>query len=260
MNTLSYIILFSLVGSVFSLVGGFVLLWQEAFARRISTYLISFAAGTLIGAAFLDLLPESFETLPSTNIALYMVLVGFFTFFLIEQVLFKLHHHETEHSLAHEELASHAPSLGIAPKLLTIGDSLHNFLDGIAITAAFLIDIPLGITTSLVVAAHEIPQEIGDFSIMIHAGWSKSKVVMWNLFAASMTIVGALVTYVFRDSIEPFIGYLLALTAGLFIYIGTVDLLPEITYLPSRKKMLLNITIFFLGLGVVILATTFIEH
>lgn len=254
MNILSYIILFSLIGGLFSLAGGLILLWKENFARKISIYLISFAAGTLLGAAFLNLLPEATkasQAMEGVNIFLF-TLIGFLVFFLIENLFLKVHHHIAER---HPDYTEEHQTLDIAPKLLLIGDSIHNFLDGIAITAAFLVNIPLGITTALVVAAHEIPQEIGDFAIMLHAAWKKGKIIFWNSISALMTTVGALLAFSLRDSLEPFIGQLLALTAGLFIYIGATDLLPEIKHTTSKAKLLINISFFILGILIIWLAT-----
>lgn len=222
------IILFSLIGGVFSLVGGFFLLWKSEVTKRIILHLITFAAGTLLGVAFLDLLPEAFEVWvgdPAT--LLRWVLAGMVVFYLIETILIRLHvHDETdEHG---DDDHHHRPSRASLPWLITIGDGLHNFVDGIAITAAFLVSVPTGIVTTLAVAAHEIPQEISDFSILIHGGLSKRRVAWLNVVAALMTTVGAILAYLFRDVLEPYLAIILAGTAGIFIYIAASDLIPEI--------------------------------
>lgn len=254
MGILAYIILFSLIGGIFSLIGGVVLLWKEFFAKKISIYLLSFAAGTLLAAVFFDLLPEALEIAEGLEINVFLyVLLGFTVFFLIENLFFKVHHHissgnnhETEHKM-----------LDTAPNLLLIGDSVHNFLDGVAITAAFLVNIPLGVTTALVVAAHEIPQEIGDFSVMLHAAWKKRKIIVWNTLSALMTTVGALAAFGLRGFIEPAIPHLLALTSGLFIYIAATDLLPEIGHTTNKKHLAISVLVFLLGILTVWFAAGF---
>lgn len=221
------IILFSLIGGVFSLVGGFFLLWKSEFTQRIIIHLVTFAAGTLLGVAFLDLLPESFEAFSGEPAALLpWVLAGIVAFYLIEAILIRLHiHDETPDN--HEEPNPLARRAAL-PWLITVGDGLHNFVDGLAITAAFLVSVPTGIVTALAVAAHEIPQEVSDFSVLIHGGLSRRRVAWLNVGAALMTTVGAVLAYLFRDVLEPYLAYILALTAGIFIYIAASDLIPEI--------------------------------
>jgi zinc and cadmium transporter len=249
MSNLSYIVLFSMIGGVFSLVGGMILLWKEALARKLSIYLISFAGGALLGAAFLELIPESLEigetlAIESSTVIIF-TLLGFLIAFLIEGLLLQIHHHVNNHHTGHEH--DHG-TLDTRPWLLLIGDSIHNFVDGFAITASFLASIPLGIATSLVVAAHEIPQEIGDFSIMIHAGWKKWRVVFWNIASALLTTVGALAAYAARDFLTPYIPHLLAGTAGLFIFIAASDILPEFGHANHFEKRWRITPIFFTGI------------
>ena len=134
--------------------------------------------------------------------------------------------------------------------MLLSGDAVHNFLDGIAITVAFLTSFPLGVITAFATAAHEIPQEIGDFAVMLGSNWRKRKVLFWNIVAALMTTIGAILTFVFRDFIEPYTGYLLAVTAGMFIYISAADLIPEIhhTKRGEHDKPSHIIALFLIGI------------
>lgn len=259
MELVVMITLASLVGGAFSLVGGIVLLYREELARRISIYLVSFAAGTLLSVAFLDLMPEALEAVEEAGGPVEWIfsaaIIGFLFFFLIEGLLFRIHHHHNseEGEFCKDEHVTRAPTL------LIIGDTLHNFLDGVAITTAFLIDPSVGIVTSLAVAAHEIPQEIGDFSVMIHAGWDKRSVFLWNLFPALATTVGALLTLALRNSLEPILGYLLAGTAGVFIYIAASDLVPELYHVTRRDKIAKTVPLFFLGILIMSFVTRLVE-
>lgn len=230
MDTLFYIILFTFLGSVVSLIGGVLLLLKEKLAKRVSHYLASFAAGTLLAAAFFDLLPESLKAAGEMDIFLW-ALVGILTFFLIERFIH--HHHDTPKE-----------STKIVP-LIMVGDSIHNFIDGAAIAATFMISIPLGIITTLAVAAHEIPQEIADFGLMIHQGVKRSRVLWINFISACAAFLGAILTYILGDTINNILPIMLSLTAGFFIYIALSDLVPEI-HGEDRKNVALVETMLLL--------------
>jgi zinc and cadmium transporter len=245
MPILVYIIIFSLVGGIFSIIGGVLLLGiKKEEHDEIFIHFLSFAAGALLAAAFFDLFPESIESGLDVNRVFAWAFGGFLVSFLLEGVFLRFHHHDTER-------------LQTTPWMMLASDSAHNFLDGVAITAAFLVSIPLGIVTALAVAAHEIPQEIGDFSIMLHAGWKRAKVLWWNIGSALMTTVGALVAFQYRGFVEPIIGYILALTAGVFIYIAASDIVPELYHGSRRDKLSHVMTLFLAGVVVVWLAIRF---
>ncbi len=253
MELFAYIFIFSLIGGVGSLVGGFVLIAKENIARGIFIHLISFAAGALLGTAFLDLLPESVESGIEAERVFLWALMGFVVLFLVEGVLLRFHRHDEHHFEGPPENEKPKAHPHSTPWMLVIGDSMHNLLDGIAITAAFLVDVPLGIVTSFAVAAHEIPQEIGDFSVMLHSGWKRRKVLYLNICAALMTTVGAVLAFAFRGAIEPMVGYLLALTSGFFIYIAASDLIPDL-YRTSRKDKLAHVMSLFI-VGIIVVMT-----
>lgn len=243
MSVLAYIVIFTLLGSVVALVGGVLLLAREKLAIRISHYLASFAAGALLGTAFFDLLPEAqehAEEFGGTNIFLW-TLIGILSFFLLERFIHWFHHH---HGHTSAELKKEAKS--IVP-LVILGDSVHNFIDGVVIAATFLVSIPLGIVTTLAVAAHEIPQEIGDFGILLHRGIKRSKVLLVNFLSALAALVGALLTYLVGESIEVFLPILLSLSAGFFIYIAASDLIPEIHNEDKRVVALTETLLLLLG-------------
>lgn len=253
MSTLEYILFFTFIGSILSLIGGILLIVKEKLALKLSPFLASFAAGTFLGAAFFDLLPEALheaEKFP-TDISLW-VLVGIITFFLLERVIHSFHHHE-EHHEHNKEVKSTIP-------LIIIGDTLHNFVDGIVIAATFLVNIPLGIVTTLAVAAHEIPQEIGDFGLLLHKGMPRKKVILVNLLSASVAFAGAIITYILGDVFNQYIPLLLAVTTGFFIYIATSDLLPEIQYEKNRKYVVIKTLLLISGIIFIYFSVNFIGH
>ena len=202
MPLILYIIIFTLIGSVFSLIGGIGLLIKEKLALRISHFLSAFAAGTLLATSFFDLLPEAVERAnelkQNTNIFLW-ALIGIIIFFLLERFVHWFHH---AHTSEHKE-----PVKPTVP-LIMFGDSIHNFIDGVAIAATFMISIPLGIVTTLAVAAHEIPQEIGDFGVLLHKGVRKWRVLLFNFLSALTSLIGAIATFYIGNSIEPFLPHL----------------------------------------------------
>lgn len=211
-----HIIFFSLIGGVVSLIGGALLLSKKSTAKMLAKYATPFAAGALLGAAFFDLLPESIEKITGSYASRW-VLAGILVFFLLEHFLRWFHHHH-DHG---KDDTTNAP-------LIVIGDSIHNLLDGIAIGAAFLINVPTGIVAAIAVAAHEIPQEIGDFGLLLKYGYSRKKVIIINVISALMSTVGALVTFWLGTESGLPIGEVLAITAGMFIYIAASDLIPTI--------------------------------
>lgn len=248
MPLLGYILLFSFIGSVVSLTGGILLLVKEKFALKISHLLTSFAAGTLIGTAFFDLLPEAEEAGAGTEVNIFFwALSGMLVFFLLERFIH--HHHQDTHP---EDKKSVIP-------LIIIGDSLHNFIDGVAMAAAFLISIPLGIVTSLAVAAHEIPQETGDFGLLLSKGVKKTRIVLINFFSAMLALIGAVLTYLAKDFLQGLLPAILALTAGFFIYIAAANLIPEIHSRENQKMAFWETVVLLLGVLVIYLAISALE-
>lgn len=247
MSVLAYIILFTLLGSVGSLIGSMILLTQKNLTVKIAHFLASFTAGVLLGTAFVDLLPEAFEKQKESgseiNIFLW-VLLGILAFFLLERFIHWFHHHHDVGQMQKEEKKSAVP-------LIILGDSFHNFIDGVIIAATFLVDINLGIVTTLAVAAHEIPQEIGDFGLLIHRGLSRARVILVNVVSALSALVGAILTYVIGEATESLLPVLLSLAAGFFIYIALSDLIPEI-HNEDRKNVAFWETILLI-FGVVVI-------
>jgi len=242
MATYSQVIFFSLVGGLFSLIGGIAMLSNKKFAGVLATYGLPFAAGALLAAVFLDLLVDGLEE-SSASIVMTSALVGIFLFFFAERFLRWFHHHHS-----HEKKD---PSIS----LIIVGDTMHNALDGVAIAAAFLISVPTGIVTTLAVAAHEIPQEIGDFGLLLSKGMRKRNVLFVNIFSAFATTVAAVVTFALGSNSNLPIGVLLGLSAGFLLYIALSDIIPTIHEKTSNKK-LLELQPFLMILGAILVAVT----
>lgn len=251
LSVLGYILLFTLLGSVVSLIGGVVLLTKEKFAIKISHFLSAFAAGALLGTAFFDLLPEAQHEVEGIveqggaeiNIFLW-ALVGFLIFFLLERFIHWFHHHHDDKRMEGKPVVA----------LVTFGDAVHNFIDGVAIATTFLVSVPLGIVTTFAVAAHEIPQEIGDFGILLSRGVKKGKVLFLNLLSAVTAVAGALLAYFASDSLEGLLPMFLAVTAGFFIYIAASDLIPEIHNEEKKKVAYLETLLLLFGVLTIYIA------
>jgi zinc and cadmium transporter len=235
METLIWIILATLIVSVISLIGIFTLSLKDKYLQKILLLLVSLSAGALMGGAFFHLIPEALEKSPATTV-LGSVLAGFVLFLIIEKVLHWRHCHK-----------DHCPIHTFAYMNL-FGDAVHNFIDGLIIAASFLIDIKLGITTTFAVALHEIPQEIGDFGVLRHAGFSKLKALAYNLLTALTAVLGGILGYFLQSSTELVTLFLLPFAAGGFLYISASDLIPEIRKELNAKKSLLNLVVFLVGI------------
>lgn len=233
------ILLFTLIGSVVSLGGGMALIWKKFLSASFNLKLVSLAAGVLLATSFFEILPESFAT--TSTPPFFPILAGIVLVFLLERTLIWHHHHHHAH--------------GAKPTvfLITVGDGIHNFIDGVAIAASFLLDYRLGVVTSLAVMTHEIPQEIADFSVLLAGGLSKIQAVGLNLLTALTAIVGALVTYITAGSVAIPTPHILAFTGGIFIYIACSDLIPELHADTKESRALSHVVPFFLGIALVYL-------
>jgi len=241
MSVLLYIIIASFLISFFALLGVFTLALSKKSLKGALLFLVSLSAGTFMGGAFLHLMPEAAENLEISTLFI-LVLASFILFFFIEKMLGWRHCHDENceiHTFGYMNL---------------VGDSVHNFIDGLIIAATFLIDIKLGIATTIAISLHEIPQEIGDYGVLLYAGFKRGKALLLNFFIASMIIVGGIVGYFLSFRIEGLIIYLLPLAAGGFLYISTSDLIPEIRKERGIKRSLLSFGVFLLGIAIMYLA------
>lgn len=237
---LFWIFSFSLLGSVGAVLGaGLLLLCSQETRQRLITVLISYAVGTLLGAAFLAMIPAGLQRAPVLPFSAALLL-GIVLFFLLEKMVLWRHCHE-----AHCEVHS---GQGI---LILIGDAFHNFLDGLAIAAAFLAAVPLGITTSLAVIAHEVPQELGDLAILLDSGYARGRAFVFNLLASLTTLLGALTGYFLLETLSRLIPLFLALSASSFIYIAVADLVPGLHRRISFRETVLQTAMILAGIGTI---------
>src|SRR4030042_4817244 len=242
---LAYIIIFTSIGSISSLIGSYLLLFKQHLTQAFCTKLISFAAGALLATAFLDLLPEASDLAVDKNIFI-PALLGFVSFFFAERYIRLFHFHH-----GHGDKPS--------TFLVIFGDGIHNFIDGVTIAAAFMTSIPLGITASFAVAAHEIPQEIADMGVLLANGLSKMKALILNSLSALTAFAGALTAFFIISFINQYLYFFLAVAAGHFIYIAASDLIPEIHEDLQQKRGLETAIIFILGILAVYLFTILFE-
>lgn len=216
------------------------LVYQKTLRNRIPiSSLLSFAVGTLLASAFLGLLPEALES-GSNRPVLATVLAGVLLFFSLERCLIWRHCHG-------QQCAIHS----VTGPLIVIGDGFHNFVDGVVIASAFMTSVPTGITASIAVIAHEIPQEIGDFAILTGAGYTAKRAVLMNCLSSATTPMGALFAYFLLGSIREFLPYVLALSAASFLYIGTADLIPNIQRKAHFSNTAAQFVSVFVGVGLI---------
>lgn len=234
----------TLIGGIISLIGGALLLSKERAATALATYATPFAAGALLAAVFLDLLKDGVER-GSADTVLLAALIGMVLFFLGERALYWFHHH---HNHTDEKDSAEKP-------LIIIGDTVHNALDGIAIAAAFLVSPATGLVTAIAVAAHEIPQEIGDFGLLLSRGMPRRKVLLVNVLSALATTVTAVLVYALGSEDVLPVGVLLGLSAGFLLYIAASDIIPEI-HENSPKHKLFDLRVLLLVFGVLFVGAT----
>jgi len=257
-SLLILIIIFTAVGGVLSVMAAAVFLLLPDHRRAaVLPHGISFAIGALLAVAFWGLIPEAFAQIkPEQFQALSgTILAGVLGFFVLEKLLIWRHCHsgdceahgdEDEHEHDHGHSHSHGMAKS-AGALIILGDGIHNFVDGVLIAAAFLTDVHLGIVTSLAVAAHEIPQEVGDFAILLHSGYSKSKALFYNMLASLTTVLGGVLAYFGLEDLHASLPYFLALAASSFIYIAVADLIPSLHKKTDMKTSLQQIALIAMG-------------
>ena len=245
MTTLIWILASTFAMSLIAWVGLLTLFLKEELLKKIILPLVALSAGALLGGAFLHMIPEAIEALGLSLSIWLWVLIGFALFFLMEQFIHWHHCQKTPSEHKHP-----------VTYLILVADGLHNFIGGMALAGAFIVDIRVGLITWLALAAHEIPQELGDFGILIHGGWEKKKALIFNFLSASTIVLGGLVAYFLSAKIN--VAFLLPFAAGNFIYIASSDLIPEIKHNHSIKQNLIHFLMFTLGI-LIILGVRFIK-
>lgn len=231
--------------SLVSLIGIFGLSLREEWLKKYIFIFISLAVGALLGDAFIHLIPEAFSEGSSPLLISLLIILGILLFFILEKFL-HWHHHgdDTEENHIHP-----------VGKLVLFSDGVHNFIDGVIIGVSFLVSIPLGIATTLAVILHEIPQEIGDFAVLLHAGYTKARALWLNFLSALLAIAGLILSLVLGDISQNFIIYFLPIAAGGFIYIAVADLIPELHKTKEAKHSLLQLFALILGILFMVILT-----
>jgi zinc and cadmium transporter len=236
------IIGFSFLGSVgaISLASAY-LLFPEKIRQSIVPCLISYATGTLLGAAFLGLLPHAMSYAQPTPV-LAVVLAGIIGFFVLEKIVVWRHCHDGECEVH-----------GRAGALILVGDAFHNFVDGVTIAAAFIASIPVGIATGLAILAHELPQEVGDFAILLESGYTRRQAILYNILSGLSTFPGALLAYFLLTATQRLTPYVMAISAASFIYIAIADLIPSLHHKSELKQAIHQFIFILAGIGTIAL-------
>lgn len=239
---LAWILLFSALGSIGAMSGGaLLLLLPRDVIKKLIPCFLSYAIGTLLGAAFLGMIPAGLRQVPAPSV-LGAVLAGIVIFFILEKIVLWRHCHDPECEIH-----------GKAGPLILVGDAFHNFVDGGVIAAAFLTSIHLGILASLAVIAHEVPQELGDIAILLDSGYSKQRAFSYNLLSSLTTLPGALIAYFYLGTTKTATPYVLALSAASFIYIALADLVPSMHQRMGIGMATRQIALILLGIGTIAL-------
>lgn len=231
------LILYVLISGTFSLIGGLLLLVKPNLTKRLLTPLIAFAAGAFLAASLLDIIPHALEHAhEEPGPVMTTVLIGFIAFFIIERFIMAVI--KTKHRHGHHDHTLHSEHTEPLPFLLIVGDSFHNFLDGIVLAMAYVLEPALALPTALAIAAHELPQEIGDFAILLKLNWKRSHIILVNIAQSLLAIPGAIIGYYLSHSLESHLPYLLAGTGGVFLYIAASSLIPEIHHQSGHHRFL----------------------
>jgi zinc and cadmium transporter len=237
---LLWIVGFSVLGSIGAVAGAALFLFfPEGIRKVLVPCLVSYATGTLLGAAFLGMIPAGLKLAPAFMVTA-TVLAGIVLFFVLEKLVLWRHCHDSECEVH-----------GRAGPLILVGDAFHNFVDGVVISAAFLTSFPLGIVTSLAVIAHEVPQEVGDFAILLDNGYGRMKAFFLNGLSAATTLPGAMLAYFWLEETRAVVPYVLAISAASFIYIATADLIPGLHRQATPAASLRQLVLLLAGIGTI---------
>ncbi len=234
LETLLFILVATIIDGFVGLIGVLTLWLREKSLKKILIIMVAFSAGALLSGAFFHMMAESLETMGALTAFAYL-LVGFIAFFLIERILHWHHCHEgvcDVHPFTH---------------LILIGDGIHNFIDGLVIAASFVVSIPFGFITTLIIIAHEIPQELGDFGVLVYGGFEKVRALGFNFLAQLTCVIGGIVGFFFLYTPES-VAFLLPFAAGGFVYIAASDLIPELHKEESLRRSMVSFVFFIIGI------------
>ena len=256
--TLTYIIVACLAGSAISVFLAALIAWR--IQPRLIPLFVSYAVGALLGVVFLDLLPHIFEQTTRYHAAAGWLLIGILAFFILEKLVLWRHNHDhagaAEAAIAHSHDHQHVDHHGAnetgrttSAWMIIIGDGFHNFTDGFAIAAAFMADVRIGVVTSIAIIAHELPQELGDFLVLIHSGFSRRRALFWNVMSSFATLLGALLAYVMLVSLAEYAIMFLCFAASSMIYVAIADLIPGLHKRSTLADTVQQISLIGAGVG-----------
>jgi zinc and cadmium transporter len=257
MTTFTWILAATVAGGIASVLGAW-LIASRASAAQV-TVLISYAVGALLGAVFIELLPHAFNTSDNLQTTAATILGGLLLFFILEKLVLWRHCHveECEAHDPHDEHANaptavaHHHDHGRSGMMILIGDTFHNFVDGVLIAAAFLADTQLGIVTALAIIAHEVPQEVGDFLILLHSGYSKKYAFMLNLLSSAAMVVGGILAYFALQTMQQWVNTLIALATASMLYVAVADLIPGLHRRPEIRATIQQVVLIALGIATI---------
>jgi len=258
MTVLLWIVIASIAGGVLSVLGAALFAFNSHMQRYLGA-MVSYAIGALLGAVFLDILPEAIELTGNVAALSATVLFGIMLFFILEKLVLWRHCHH-EHCEAHElpqEVHNH--DHGRSGMMITVGDTFHNFVDGVIIAAAFLTDVHLGLVTALAIIAHEIPQEVGDFVILLHSGYSKVQAFRLNLISSFASVAGGILGYYTLQTMQAWIPTLLALAAASMLYVAVADLIPGLHKRTRLRDTLQQVLLIGSGVATIYIMSLFVE-
>lgn len=235
----AYALISVLIISLISFVGALVLVLKKDLLNKSVFILVSLAVGALLGDVFVHIIPETYEEMSDPTTISFLLIGGILIFFMLEKVL-HWHHHTLEHA---EE---HTHPIG---KMVLLGDGVHNFIDGLMVATSYMISVEVGVATTIAVILHEIPQEIGNFGVLIHVGYKTGKALWYNFLSALTAIAGAVVALMFGSVTEEFALWLLPITAGGFIYIALSDLIPELHKDPRPDQGVIQVIAIVVGVA-----------
>lgn len=234
-----YILAATIIISLISFVGAILLVSKKSITHSVLHYFVSFAAGVMLSTAILHLLPESLELSSNMHMLLQTFLFGIVLFFILERLVLWFHHHDDHHNIKPSAL------------LVLIGDSIHNFIDGLAIASAFLVSPAIGVSVTWAVIAHEIPQEMADFGVLVNGGLHHRKALFFNFLSALFCVLGGVLGFYSLSSLTMLEPYVLSLSAGMFIYIACSDLIPDMHKEFEKSEGWLHVLPFLVGIGLV---------
>ena len=247
MTVLTWIIVASLAGGVLSVVAAAAFAYNARAAHV--PVLISYAVGALLGAVFLDILPHAFGMADSIEQIAATILIGILLFFVLEKLVLWRHCHEDQCEAHEAQPAQH--DHGRSGMMIMIGDTFHNFVDGVLIAAAFLANVELGVVTALAIIAHEVPQEVGDFLILLHSGYTKAQALLLNMLSSAAMIAGGVLAYFALQTMQQWISSLIGLAVASMLYVSVADLIPGLHRRPEIQATVQQVILIALGVATI---------